>query len=148
MRIEVPVTVGSDFTAEFGSDGPKGSPEYEVLEQYEVLEESNANTVKADINIEEKVNDSIDNDIDTNKEGLTVEELKQVNMDINGINYSFQYPPSLNQEAAAQSMADQFCREHAAEIGIDLLTTTLEALGQTCTTPLASGLLKTMIANE
>ena len=65
-------------------------------------------------------------------------------MNINDINYVFQYPGDLDRDLAADQMSDQFCRQRAIDVGIDLAVATEEYLIETCTKPLAAGLLVEM----
>ena len=65
-------------------------------------------------------------------------------MNINDINYVFQYPTALNPALAAEQMAEQFCRLNGGDIGIDMTNATPEFLDETCAKPLAAGLLTEM----
>ena len=65
-------------------------------------------------------------------------------MNINEMNYIFQYPPTLDSPSAAQAMSEQFCKENSFDVGIDLKSTTEEELFEICIAPLTAGLLKEM----
>ena len=70
----------------------------------------------------------------------------QVTMNINEINYIFQYPADLDSTSAAQAMSEQFCKENAVDVGIDLKSTSEDDLIKICIVPLTAGLLKEMNA--
>ena len=62
-------------------------------------------------------------------------------MNINEVNYVFQYPADMDPTQAADQMSNQFCQQRATDIGINLELVTEEYVLETCTRPLSAGLL-------